>query len=127
MPRGSRLAALLALTVLGTGGCRLGGSGKSFVNENDTLRAENLELSRAIDAFQDRVQLLDAELSELRRDRQGDAPLPGAIPPVLSALKFARYTGPIDTNGDGADDRVCLLYTSPSPRDRTRSRMPSSA
>jgi len=25
------------------------------------------------------------------------------------------------------DYRVCLLYTSPSPRDRTRSRMPSSA
>ena len=25
------------------------------------------------------------------------------------------------------DARVCLLYTSPSPRDRTRSRMPSSA
>ena len=30
---------------------------------------------------------------------------------------------------DGADDvaGTCLLYTSPSPRDRTRSRMPSSA
>ena len=30
---------------------------------------------------------------------------------------------------DGGDSRnqVCLLYTSPSPRDRTRSRMPSSA
>ena len=26
-----------------------------------------------------------------------------------------------------ADYSVCLLYTSPSPRDRTRSRMPSSA
>ena len=25
------------------------------------------------------------------------------------------------------DNNVCLLYTSPSPRDRTRSRMPSSA
>ena len=25
------------------------------------------------------------------------------------------------------EDPVCLLYTSPSPRDRTRSRMPSSA
>ena len=24
-------------------------------------------------------------------------------------------------------ERFCLLYTSPSPRDRTRSRMPSSA
>mgnify|MGYP002683293852 CR=1 FL=1 len=26
-----------------------------------------------------------------------------------------------------ADNNACLLYTSPSPRDRTRSRMPSSA
>ena len=26
-----------------------------------------------------------------------------------------------------AETRICLLYTSPSPRDRTRSRMPSSA
>ena len=26
-----------------------------------------------------------------------------------------------------AQDSICLLYTSPSPRDRTRSRMPSSA
>ena len=28
---------------------------------------------------------------------------------------------------DDDDDDTCLLYTSPSPRDRTRSRMPSSA
>ena len=28
---------------------------------------------------------------------------------------------------DLANSLVCLLYTSPSPRDRTRSRMPSSA
>ena len=27
----------------------------------------------------------------------------------------------------GGGDMICLLYTSPSPRDRTRSRMPSSA
>ena len=27
----------------------------------------------------------------------------------------------------GSDVGICLLYTSPSPRDRTRSRMPSSA
>ena len=30
----------------------------------------------------------------------------------------------IEDDGDGM---TCLLYTSPSPRDRTRSRMPSSA
>jgi len=29
--------------------------------------------------------------------------------------------------GSGADARVCLLYTSPSPRDLSTSRMPSSA
>ena len=31
------------------------------------------------------------------------------------------------TGGGGDAANVCLLYTSPSPRDRTRSRMPSSA
>ena len=30
-------------------------------------------------------------------------------------------------NSDSVTDIACLLYTSPSPRDRTRSRMPSSA
>ena len=30
-------------------------------------------------------------------------------------------------NSMGRQSKVCLLYTSPSPRDRTRSRMPSSA
>ena len=29
--------------------------------------------------------------------------------------------------GQSAFQQACLLYTSPSPRDRTRSRMPSSA
>ena len=32
-----------------------------------------------------------------------------------------------DVKIEGAQGEVCLLYTSPSPRDRTRSRMPSSA
>ena len=32
-----------------------------------------------------------------------------------------------ETNGAGGMFKACLLYTSPSPRDRTRSRMPSSA
>ena len=31
------------------------------------------------------------------------------------------------TAGNVRNNRICLLYTSPSPRDRTRSRMPSSA
>ena len=35
------------------------------------------------------------------------------------------YEDDIDESTDWLED--CLLYTSPSPRDRTRSRMPSSA
>ena len=31
------------------------------------------------------------------------------------------------TSGRVDEELICLLYTSPSPRDRTRSRMPSSA
>ena len=33
----------------------------------------------------------------------------------------------VDENLAVASSHICLLYTSPSPRDRTRSRMPSSA
>ena len=33
----------------------------------------------------------------------------------------------LDVRRRGVDVRICLLYTSPSPRDRQKSRMPSSA
>ena len=47
----------------------------------------------------------------------------GGVPvPSSSGETFANHS-PID----GAHLGDCLLYTSPSPRDRTRSRMPSSA
>ena len=39
---------------------------------------------------------------------------------VMPSMRALMTAGP-------ALDRDCLLYTSPSPRDRTRSRMPSSA
>jgi len=45
---------------------------------------------------------------------------------VISALK-ADVERRTNTTVDRAVLSCCLLYTSPSPRDRTRSRMPSSA
>ena len=39
----------------------------------------------------------------------------------------APYNPDKGDQGPGAPYNACLLYTSPSPRDRTRSRMPSSA
>ena len=47
----------------------------------------------------------------------------------LFNLRFQKATGQLTNNrriGTVKRD-ICLLYTSPSPRDRTRSRMPSSA
>ena len=36
-------------------------------------------------------------------------------------------TSQLSSNDLSHERNICLLYTSPSPRDRTRSRMPSSA
>ena len=49
----------------------------------------------------------------------------------VKVIAFEQYgAGPFGTQylaDMGAEVINCLLYTSPSPRDRTRSRMPSSA
>ena len=37
------------------------------------------------------------------------------------------FSGKVTITGQAKSDRICLLYTSPSPRDTERSRMPSSA
>ena len=47
----------------------------------------------------------------------------GELAPVLYLQEGNTY---IFDQSDSTND-TCLLYTSPSPRDRTRSRMPSSA
>ena len=52
------------------------------------------------------------ELRKIREKARGDR--------ILSA--DGRYTAKVTVHMG-----TCLLYTSPSPRDRTRSRMPSSA
>ena len=44
-----------------------------------------------------------------------------------ASSKRARHTARRSLTWDGARYCVCLLYTSPSPRDRQKTRMPSSA
>ena len=48
---------------------------------------------------------------------------------TVKALAWCPFKSKVLASGGGAGDHHirCLLYTSPSPRDRTRSRMPSSA
>ena len=64
-------------------------------------------------------------------------PKPNAMLARIEAAAKARYQARLHTSMDmllqlGQDaaaiaTHVCLLYTSPSPRDRQKSRMPSSA
>ena len=56
--------------------------------------------------------------------------IPYVIPPenvIPGVPKFYATTCRECSSGCGLVVKTCLLYTSPSPRDRTRSRMPSSA
>ena len=48
---------------------------------------------------------------------------------IIEALEagLAAYKGRPLLNSTTAEEEVCLLYTSPSPRDKRQSRMPSSA
>ena len=48
------------------------------------------------------------------------------VDPAANICEIANNQG-IPTYNAFFNEKVCLLYTSPSPRDRTRSRMPSSA
>ena len=85
----------------------------------------------------DQQQTPQGMFTENAVDAQRQAPekqIPGINPADLSnmaceALFFAEFPAAgLYTFGCNSDDGfACLLYTSPSPRDRTRSRMPSSA
>ena len=63
-------------------------------------------LREAAERMQTALDLLEEDLSTIRTGR--------ASPALVERM-------PVEYYG------TCLLYTSPSPRDRTRSRMPSSA
>ena len=49
------------------------------------------------------------------------------IPKLINNIMYDGKRGVAAKIVYDAIDKICLLYTSPSPRDRTRSRMPSSA
>ena len=60
------------------------------------------------------------------QNRSGDKIPPQKLYDACRVMaKYVKWQGELRWNLDTLND--CLLYTSPSPRDRTRSRMPSSA
>ena len=73
------------------------------------------ELSQALSQYLSRVE---------QSSRNDDGPSSSLPSKLLSEYRLIELIG---EGGLGDVYRACLLYTSPSPRDRTRSRMPSSA
>ena len=61
--------------------------------------------------------------SAIKLTSVANATVIGALQPIVVAVVAYKLFG----EKIYRRDMVCLLYTSPSPRDRTRSRMPSSA
>ena len=91
---------------------------------NSALRAQLRTVTRSVCRYE-AVAFLEVLFEYVKRwygnlkDYDVDGKLDSILDPHISNDKF-RETFFVPSND-------CLLYTSPSPRDRTRSRMPSSA
>ena len=90
------------------------------VSKNETRPMRSKEFANDYRYFPDPdllpVMISDAEIEEIK-----------ATFPEMPKDKFVRYQSEFKIPENDAQIISCLLYTSPSPRDATLSRMPSSA
>lgn len=114
-PRHNALVWLAMAGGLWLTGCtaRVGGDGRSLAQHNDELRRDNLELRAQIDATQEQLALLESELRVYRDQSSTESAIPGVAVPVFTAVELGRYSGPVDTDGDGRDDEL-RLYVKPT-------------
>jgi len=111
----SRLIPPLLVAALLLPGC----GRKSFKNANDELRAERQQLQQRVTELETQLEHRLGEIASLRARLDADAAqLPGGEPPLLSTVKFDRYTGPVDTDGDGRDDVIRLYVRTLDQRGR---------
>jgi len=85
---------------------------KPFNTPYNTAPFSSIKTEDFLPAFKTGIKKAKAEIDAIATNTQ--------------APTFKNTIEALDYSGEELD-RFCLLYTSPSPRDRTRSRMPSSA
>ena len=89
--------------------------------EDDTMIIDNPSSSSSSSSSKGNINdLINNQLQKAKKDNNG---LGGVSVIARKRIK----TESNDNNNCSSNNSICLLYTSPSPRDRTRSRMPSSA
>ena len=94
---------------------------QNSIGSNEDL---SIKYQRALDLFTESVMKPDHDLRGCAHNQGCYEQLMEIRQHVLDYLKTLKEVTH-HTNADESDD--CLLYTSPSPRDATLSRMPSSA
>ena len=106
--------------ISGTWQANTDGSVTATLTEQDGQTFPPQDIPLFLDTATDELVLAAADGNELRLARAGDEA--AAVPTVTTPM-----TPTVTVTTTEAMTPTCLLYTSPSPRARTRSRMPSSA
>ena len=75
-----------------------------------------------------KIKTIDKKFADIPEGSKMFISTPKIIDDYIKHIPFGKSTELSTMRNDLAIEyQACLLYTSPSPRDRTRSRMPSSA
>ena len=103
---------------------------KAYFKENGCLVIRNALTPEQVHAAQDTVWAsIDADRNtpETWVEASPRCPVSGNDPAIYATVHETPLFAMMEEMVGHGQLRPCLLYTSPSPRDRTRSRMPSSA
>ena len=102
--------------------------GKYLVDLIVILKGDLLMYWRLAMVFLLVVGLVGCQTTQGEGTKQRVGTILGGVAGAVTGSQFGKGSGRVAAGAAGALlGAFCLLYTSPSPRDRTRSRMPSSA
>ena len=85
----------------------------------DDAEKKRLSAEKSSESKKNKIEEEKSKSNVVRRVKKTEASKKQTRPSQIKKPSYSR--------DDNKKEKSCLLYTSPSPRDRTRSRMPSSA
>src|SRR5665213_476713 len=125
------------IAVIGTGYVGLV-TGTCFAETGNDVICVDIDEEKVKKLSSGKITIFEPGLEKLfeRNRKEGRLKFTTSLADGIKNAKVIFLALPTPPNGDGSADlkyildvadNICLLYTSPSPRDRQKSRMPSSA